>query len=84
MGSDTTASALRGIFLYLITNARVYGKLQREFDDAAEKGEVEVSAWTGVITYASVKKFGYLQAVIREAMRVWPLAVNLFLHDVPA
>jgi cytochrome P450 len=81
-GSDTTASALRGVFLYLVTNPRVYAKLQREFDAASESGNVEVGE-TGVITLAATKRMVYLQAVIREAMRVWPPVVNLFPHDVP-
>lgn len=82
-GSDTTASALRGIFMYLMTNARVYKKLQKEFDEATENGEVEVSNQTGVITNVSVKKFVYLAAVVREALRVWQPIGSLFPHDVP-
>jgi len=81
-GSDTTASALRGIFLYLMTNPRVYTKLQKEFDEAVEQGRAPVSE-TGIITQTAVKQLPYLQAVIREGMRVWPPIVNLFPHDVP-
>ncbi|OGE49550.1 hypothetical protein PENARI_c021G09285 [Penicillium arizonense] len=34
-GSDTTTSAIRGTLLHLMTNPRVYLRLQREVDDAA-------------------------------------------------
>ena len=37
-GSDTTAGAIRGTLLYLITNPRVYLKLQHEIDDATRRG----------------------------------------------
>ncbi|KAJ4998443.1 Cytochrome P450 monooxygenase lolP1 [Colletotrichum sp. SAR 10_66] len=36
-GSDTTAAAIRGTLLLIMTNARVYAKLQREIDDADAK-----------------------------------------------
>lgn len=32
---------------------------------------------------AAVKQLTCLQAIIREGIRVWPPAVNLFPHDVP-
>ncbi|KAI8239311.1 Cytochrome P450 monooxygenase lolP1 [Colletotrichum sp. SAR 10_96] len=38
-GSDTTAAAIRGTLLLIMTNARVYAKLQREIDDAETYGE---------------------------------------------
>jgi len=37
-GSDTTATALRCIFLYVMTHPRVYRQLQREID-AVGKGK---------------------------------------------
>lgn len=81
-GSDTTASALRGIFLYLMTNHRVYAKLRKEVDEAVREGRAPVSE-EGVITTAAAKQLPYLTVVIREGIRVWPPVVNLFPHDVP-
>ncbi|KAK1753166.1 pisatin demethylase [Echria macrotheca] len=81
-GSDTTASALRGILLYLMTNPRVYLKLRAEIDAAVADGRAPVST-QGVVSSAAVKQLPYMQVVIREAMRVWPPVVNLFPHDVP-
>jgi len=85
-GSDTTAGALRGLFLYIMTNHRVYAKLQREIDDAVAQGRAAAAPGSseGIASYAAVKQLPYLQAVIREGMRVWPPVVNLFPHDVPA
>lgn len=37
-GSDTTAGAIRGTLLHIMTNPRVYAKLQREVDDAVRDG----------------------------------------------
>ncbi|KAJ5095271.1 hypothetical protein N7532_007562, partial [Penicillium argentinense] len=82
-GSDTTAGAIRGILLHVITNPRVYAKLQREVDDAVRNGLAPGNG-DGLITAAQAKELPYLQAVIREAMRVWPPVTNIFSRDVPA
>ncbi|CBF87351.1 hypothetical protein AN9296.2 [Aspergillus nidulans FGSC A4] len=81
-GSDTTAGAIRGTLLHLMTNPRVYVKLQREIDDAVHRG-LAPSAGQGLITAAQAKQLPYLQAVIREALRVWPPVSNIFPRDVP-
>ncbi|KAL5342230.1 cytochrome P450 [Aspergillus crustosus] len=82
-GSDTTASAIRGTILHIMTNARVYLKLQREIDDAVRRGHAP-SRGEGIITAAQARQLPYLQAVIREALRVWPPVANIFPRDVPA
>src|SRR3954452_15635587 len=64
-GSDTTAGAIRGTLLYLITNPRVYLKLQHEIDDATRRGFAP-SKDEGLITAAQARNLPYLQAVIRE------------------
>lgn len=82
-GSDTTAGGIRGTLLHIITNPRVYLKLQREIDDAVSRGHAP-GINEGLITVAQTKLLPYLQAVIREALRVWPPVVNIFSRDVPA
>ncbi|OQD77525.1 hypothetical protein PENDEC_c002G05703 [Penicillium decumbens] len=37
----------------------------------------------GLITATQTRQLPYLQAVIREALRVWPPVVNIFSRDVP-
>lgn len=39
-GSDTTAISLRAVFYYVIRDARVYSKLQKEIDDANAAGKL--------------------------------------------
>ena len=82
-GSDTTAGGIRGTLLHIITNPRVYLKLQREIDDAVSRGHAP-DMCEGLITVAQAKLLPYLQAVIREALRVWPPVANIFSRDVPA
>ncbi|KAJ6013104.1 hypothetical protein N7499_012292 [Penicillium canescens] len=81
-GSDTTASAIRGTLLYLITNPRVYLKLQHEIDDATRRG-LAPRKGEGLITAAQARSLPYLQAVIREALRVCPPVTNIFPRDIP-
>ncbi|KAL4866245.1 hypothetical protein BDV12DRAFT_173125 [Aspergillus spectabilis] len=82
-GSDTTAGAIRGTLLHLMTNPRVYSKLQCEIDDAVRRGLAPRMSKNGLITAAQARQLPYLQSVIREAMRVWPPVTNIFSRDVP-
>lgn len=81
-GSDTTAGALRGIMLQLMSNSRVYAKLQREIDEAVSNGLVAENG-AGIISYATAKQLPYLQAVVREGTRWWPSVTNFFPRDIP-
>lgn len=81
-GSDTTATAIRATLLYVVTNPRVYRKLQEEIDDAV-RHELAPGRAGGLITVAEAKQLPYLQAVIREAMRISPPVANIFSRDVP-
>lgn len=75
-GSDTTASALRAALLHVMTSPRVYAKLRLEVD-------AEARSAPGIVSAARARQLPYLQAVVREALRVWPPAVNIFARDVP-
>ena len=55
-GSDTTAGAIRGTLLHLMTNPRVYLKLQREVDDAV-RHDGAPSTGGGLITAARLDSF---------------------------
>ncbi|KAJ5707642.1 hypothetical protein N7488_007443, partial [Penicillium malachiteum] len=81
-GSDTSAGAIRGTLLHILTNPRVYFKLQHEIDNAVRQGHAP-SAGEGLITTVQVKKLPYLQAVISEALRIWAPVTNIFSRDVP-
>jgi len=76
-GSETTSVALRLTLCALLTTPSAYRKVQDEVDAfyAENTGDV--------ITYAQVKTLTYLQAVIRETMRLWPPSSGLFSKQVP-
>lgn len=61
----------------LLTTPSAYRKVQDEVDAfyAQNPGDV--------ISYAQVKTLPYLQAVIRESMRLWPPSAGLFSKQVP-
>jgi cytochrome P450 len=82
-GSDTTAAAIRGALLYLMTNPRVYLKLRNEIDEAVASGNAP-SSDDEIVSYSQTKQLPYLQAVVREAVRVWPPVVSIFPRDVPS
>lgn len=83
-GSDTTAGALRAVMLYVMSHPRVQVKLQREIDEAMRDGIVPTGMGAGVISLAVAKQLPYLQAVVREGLRIWPPVRNLLPKDVPA
>ncbi|KAK6221802.1 cytochrome p450 [Colletotrichum tabaci] len=78
-GSDTTAASLRTIMLYLMTHPRVYAKLRAEIDASATSGH----ASGGVVSDAQCRRLPYLQAVIKEGMRVHPPVTIMVPKRVP-
>jgi cytochrome P450 len=81
-GSDTTAGAIRGTLLHIISNPRVYAKLQKEVDEAIHDGRAPSE--NTLISFTQTKKLPYLQAVIREGMRIWVPVAALLAKDVPS
>ncbi|KAK4177376.1 cytochrome P450, partial [Triangularia setosa] len=78
-GSDTTAGALRGIMLHVLSTPSVQRKMQEEIDAVCAK-----RTWgDGIVPQAVVKQMPYMQAVIREGLRIWPPVLNLLPKDVP-
>jgi cytochrome P450 len=74
-GSDTTATAIRSTFLYIITNPRVLSRLRAETSSAL---------LSSPITDAEARKLPYLQAIIKEGLRIWPPIAALLSKEVPA
>ncbi|KAK0610346.1 cytochrome P450 family protein [Bombardia bombarda] len=72
-GTDTTAAAIRTAIFYLSTSPGAYGRLQREIDGAVERG----LATRPIVADGEAKGLVYLQAVIREALRMWPPITGL-------
>jgi len=80
-GSDTTAGAIRGTFLHLMSNPLVYAKLKAEIG-AAEKSGL-IPQVPGVVPDAVARKLPYLQACIKEGLRAFPPVVGLQSKVVP-
>ena len=79
-GSDSTATSIRMCLLLLLTNPVPYGKLRAEIDAAVADGNASFP----VITYAETQHLTYLQAVIKEGLRLWFPLNGLVTMDSPA
>ncbi|KAJ6057061.1 uncharacterized protein N7446_007961, partial [Penicillium canescens] len=76
-GSDTTAISLRAILYYTLKNPRVYKKLNEELNNAFEENRISLPvSWK-----QSQEQLPYLDAVIKEALRLHP-AVGLMLERI--
>lgn len=72
-GSDTTATAMRAVFYYLLTYPRVYHKLRDEVR----------SRLSHPISFADANSVTYLTACVQEAMRLHPSVGMLLGRLVP-
>ncbi|CAG7935807.1 unnamed protein product [Penicillium nalgiovense] len=76
-GSDTTAISLRAILYYALKNRRANMKLHQELTKALEENRISLPvSWK-----QSQEQLPYLDAVIKEALRLHP-AVGLMLERV--
>ncbi|KAM3077369.1 hypothetical protein ACMFMG_006719 [Clarireedia jacksonii] len=75
-GSDTTAITLSSILYHLLKFPTTYQKLRKEIDDAEKEGRI-----SDPITFKEAQELPYLQATIKEGLRVHP-AVGLGLQRV--
>lgn len=78
-GSDTTATAIRITLLCLLTNPSAFFKLRSEIDRAISDHRI-----SSPITNAEAVCLPYLQAVIREGMRLYPVTNSTLDKIVPA
>ncbi|KAK1755519.1 cytochrome P450 family protein [Echria macrotheca] len=70
-GADTTATALRNTIFYLSTTPAAYRRLQSEIDAFLP------NAARPIIADAQAKTLPYLQACIKESLRLWPPIAGL-------
>ncbi|KAI9048140.1 hypothetical protein LZ554_007935 [Drepanopeziza brunnea f. sp. 'monogermtubi'] len=79
-GSDTTAITLSSIMYHLLKYPETYKRLREEIDTAAKEGRID-----DPITFKqSQSELPYLQAVIKEALRVHPATGLPMQRIVPA
>ena len=64
-GSDTTAISLSGIMWYLLQNPETLRKLRSEIQEFTEQGRCSPE-----ITFKETQDMPYLQAVMKEALRL--------------
>ncbi|KAI2628607.1 cytochrome P450 [Hypoxylon sp. NC1633] len=77
-GSDTTATAMRTIMLYIMTTPRVYQRLKSEIASAVRDGRV-----SRPISNAESRELPYLQAVIFEGLRMRASTMSRIPKTVP-
>ncbi|CAO2657980.1 Nn.00g072400.m01.CDS01 [Neocucurbitaria sp. VM-36] len=75
-GSDTTAISLSAILYYLLKNRRTFDALRQEIDSQQQEGKISKN-----ITFKESQDMPYLQAVMKEALRMHP-ATGLPLERV--
>lgn len=78
-GSDTTGIALASTIYYLLKNPRVLTKLVKEIDEFAAEGKI-----SNPVTFTEAQKMTYLQAVIKEVLRIHPATGQPMSRIVPA
>ncbi|CAG8982895.1 hypothetical protein HYALB_00002912 [Hymenoscyphus albidus] len=79
-GADTTATAIRATMLFIMTNPRVYKRLQSDIDNFVKETNLPKDQ---IISNKSSETLPYLQAVIREGLRIWPPVTGLFPKVTP-
>ncbi|KAJ4389959.1 hypothetical protein N0V93_007432 [Gnomoniopsis smithogilvyi] len=77
-GSDTTSISLTGVYFQIVTRPEVLAKLRAEVDAAYAAGELSDPP-----TYAESLKLPYLQAVIKEGLRLHPATGLPLWRQVP-
>lgn len=77
-GSDTSATIIRVVFLYLMTSPKMMGNFRTELNDGIKSGKI-----SSPIKDSEAKQLPYLQACIKEALRLWPPITGLLQKVVP-
>lgn len=78
-GSDSTAISLRSMFYYLCKNPKRHASLRDEIDRMDEKGEL-----SEIVRFSETLRMPYLQACMKEAMRLHPAVGFLLERVVPS
>lgn len=77
-GSDTTGISLSAIVWYLYRSPEKLAKLREELDIAASEGRI-----SNPVTFAEAQQLPYLQAVIKEGLRLHPAVGTILARTVP-
>lgn len=77
-GGDSTATVIKTTTLYLVSNYRVLAKLRQELDEAEANGQMSTP-----ITNKESLRLPYLQAVVKEGLRIFVPGHGLLMKQVP-
>jgi len=77
-GSDTTAITLSSALYYLYTNPDKLAKVREEIDSQAAEGRI-----SDPVTFQEAQGLTYLQAVIKETLRIHPAVGTILPRVVP-
>ncbi|QDS74791.1 hypothetical protein FKW77_002041 [Venturia effusa] len=77
-GSDTSATIIRAGFLNMLTSPTILARVRAEIDEGIANGHI-----SSPIKDVEARKLTYLQAVIKETLRLWPPVQGLLLKVVP-
>lgn len=72
-GSETTAISLSSVFYHLFKNQETLTKLREELDAAVQSGSIE-NRPTGIVSWSESQHLPYLDACVKEALRLHPAA----------
>jgi cytochrome P450 len=78
-GSDSTSAALSSAVYHIYNNPSVLEKLRAEIDSKVPRGSI-----SGPIKFQDANQMPYLQAVIKEALRIAPPIGHMLPREVPA
>ncbi|KAK4445614.1 cytochrome P450 [Podospora aff. communis PSN243] len=79
-GTDTTSNTIAMLIYHVVTNPRVYKRLQKELDDATAAGRLGTP-----VKDSEVRQLEFLQACIRETFRLMPpITSTHFYKAAPA
>jgi cytochrome P450 len=78
-GSDTTAISLSATLYYLLSNPTSLAKLRDEIDHFTARGSLSKNP-----SFKESQEMPYLQAVIKEALRMHPATGLPLEREVPA
>jgi cytochrome P450 len=78
-GSDSTATAIRVVLYYVAATPKVYIKFQAEIDEAIRNGTIS----RPIIQDREARQLPYLQACIKEGLRVHPPVASILTKVTP-